>query len=302
MRDDLHDLLKTYEGRPVAVSGRGPDPVNSPMIRHWCEAMGDTDPAYTGPDPVAPPTMLQAWTLAGLGGPGGAQVRPGPYRELMALLEAAGCTAIVATDCEQEYLRPLRPGDVITFDSVIASVSPRKTTRLGGSLRHHAHGDPGERRTRGNASLPLPEVRARRPGRGPPRPPTPRDQPRQRRLLGGRRRARAAHPALRRLRKAAFPLVAGVRRLRIARLDGGTGLGRRDGLLVCRHAPPALPGLRTPYAVGLIELAEGVRMISNIVGVEPERVRVGMPVVLEFVRVDDDLVLPLFRPADEGAV
>ena len=38
---------------------------------------------------------------------------------------------MVATDCEQEYLRPLRPGDRITFDAVIESVSERKTTKLG---------------------------------------------------------------------------------------------------------------------------------------------------------------------------
>ncbi len=56
----FHRLLAAFEGRPAATGGRGKDPVNEPMIRHWCEAMGDTHPAYTGPDPVAPPTMLQA--------------------------------------------------------------------------------------------------------------------------------------------------------------------------------------------------------------------------------------------------
>ncbi|MFI9307805.1 bifunctional MaoC family dehydratase N-terminal/OB-fold nucleic acid binding domain-containing protein [Streptomyces triculaminicus] len=303
MRDDLHDLLKTYEGRPVAVSGRGPDPVNSPMIRHWCEAMGDTDPAYTGPDPVAPPTMLQAWTLAGLGGPGGAQVRPGPYRELMALLEAAGCTAIVATDCEQEYLRPLRPGDVITFDSVIASVSPRKTTRLG-----TGHFVTTRTEIRANGELAgthlfrfLKYAPAGRAGDRPARP----------------------RPVINRDNAGFWEGVA-ARELLIQRCDAcgrprfpwlpgcgdcgspdwtavpASGAGTVFSYVVMHHPP--FPAFDPPYAVGLIELAEGVRMISNIVGVEPERVRVGMPVVLEFVRVDDDLVLPLFRPADEGAV
>src|SRR5690606_41698615 len=60
--------LKEYEGRPAVSGGRGRDPVNAPMIRHWCEAMGDANPAYTGPDAVAPPTMLQVWTMGGLSG------------------------------------------------------------------------------------------------------------------------------------------------------------------------------------------------------------------------------------------
>ena len=122
------ERLKSYEGRVAAAGGVGKDPVDAAMIRHWCEAMGDTDPAYRGPDAVAPPTMLQAWTMGGLSGH---TDRSGPYDELSALLDDAGFTSVVATDCEQEYLRPLRPGDTITFDAVIESVSDRKTTRLG---------------------------------------------------------------------------------------------------------------------------------------------------------------------------
>lgn len=126
--DDLLIRLKAYEGLPAAVAGAGKDPVNLAMIRHWCEALGDTNPVYTGPGAVAPPTMLQAWTMGGLSGHTG---RSSAYDELLALLDDSGCTSVVATDCEQEYLQPLRPGDRITFDTVIESVSDRKTTRLG---------------------------------------------------------------------------------------------------------------------------------------------------------------------------
>ncbi len=50
-----------------------------------------------------------------------------------------------------------------------------------------------------------------------------------------------------------------------------------------------------PYAVALIELAEGVRMVSNVIGVPHDKVRIGMPVRLEFLRVDEELELPVFR-------
>ena len=42
-----------------------PDPVNLPMIRHWVQAMGDTNPVYTDAG-VAPPAMTQVWTMRGL--------------------------------------------------------------------------------------------------------------------------------------------------------------------------------------------------------------------------------------------
>lgn len=44
-----------------------------------------------------------------------------------------------------------------------------------------------------------------------------------------------------------------------------------------------------------MELAEGVRVIGNITGVPYDKVRIGMPVRLEFLRVDDTLELPVFR-------
>ncbi len=53
-----------------------------------------------------------------------------------------------------------------------------------------------------------------------------------------------------------------------------------------------------PYAVALVELVEGVRMISNITGVPYDKVRIGLPVQLEFLRVDDELELPVFRGSE----
>ncbi|WP_169797831.1 Zn-ribbon domain-containing OB-fold protein, partial [Streptomyces neyagawaensis] len=67
---------------------------------------------------------------------------------------------------------------------------------------------------------------------------------------------------------------------------------------VVMHHPP-FPAFDPPYAVGLIELAEGVRMISNVIGVPYDKVRIGMPVRLAFVRYDEELELPVFR-AEEG--
>jgi uncharacterized OB-fold protein len=55
-----------------------------------------------------------------------------------------------------------------------------------------------------------------------------------------------------------------------------------------------------PYVVALIDLAEGVRMMSSIVDVEPETVRVGDPVTVDFEAWSDELSLPVFRLAKIG--
>lgn len=53
-----------------------------------------------------------------------------------------------------------------------------------------------------------------------------------------------------------------------------------------------------PYIVAVVELDEGVRMISHLRGIDPGNLELGLPVVLEFDRLNDDVALPMFRPAD----
>lgn len=47
----------------------------------------------------------------------------------------------------------------------------------------------------------------------------------------------------------------------------------------------------------MVELAEGTRLITNLTGITPEEVEIGMPVVLEWLEADPELTLPVFRPA-----
>jgi uncharacterized OB-fold protein len=61
------------------------------------------------------------------------------------------------------------------------------------------------------------------------------------------------------------------------------------------HHHPVVPGHQAPFVVALVRLTEGVRMVGELHGVDPEQVRVGMPVRAEFVRVDSDLTLPAWR-------
>ena len=60
---------------------------------------------------------------------------------------------------------------------------------------------------------------------------------------------------------------------------------------------PKLPGFEYPLVCALIELEEGTRILSNVIGCPAGDVKIGMPVELAMTAVDDELTLPLFRPA-----
>jgi acyl dehydratase len=138
--------LDLLVGKPVG-SGRpsvAPDPVNQPMIRHWAAAFEDANPVYVDRDAatnsrhgeiVAPPLMLQTWTMAtpmitGIRERGGSPVESTGQTPL-ALLDEAGFTATRATNSEFEIERYLHIGDVIWATTTIESITPRKTTALG---------------------------------------------------------------------------------------------------------------------------------------------------------------------------
>ena len=52
----------------------------------------------------------------------------------------------------------------------------------------------------------------------------------------------------------------------------------------------------SPYAVGIVELEEGVRMMSNIVECDVEQLEVGMALEVLILKAADDVGLPFWRP------
>ncbi|MCA8926493.1 MAG: Zn-ribbon domain-containing OB-fold protein [Alphaproteobacteria bacterium] len=54
---------------------------------------------------------------------------------------------------------------------------------------------------------------------------------------------------------------------------------------------------KTPFVLALVELAEGPRMMTNIVNCDPESVRIGMAVTVCYDDVTDEVTLPMFQPA-----
>ena len=134
------EQLRAFESVSAGPASVSPYPVNVPMIHHWCDAIGDTNPSYTDPEfaegsvhggLVAPPTMLQAWTMRGLKPVPEAEHSASRSTQLFQLLDDAGFSSVVATNCDQEYPRYLRPEDRISHTLTIEKISDEKKTALG---------------------------------------------------------------------------------------------------------------------------------------------------------------------------
>lgn len=89
---------------------------------------------------------------------------------------------------------------------------------------------------------------------------------------------------------------------------GSTDLGWMDATgwgviytftVVHRPPSPAFAEL-VPYVCAVIELDEGVRMLSNVVDCDPQRIRIGQRVRVDFLRLNDDINLPVFKLVNEG--
>ena len=320
--------LQAFVGMSTGVNTKGQDPVNVPMIRHWVEAMGDHNPVYVDDDAaraagfpgiVAPPTMLQAWIMRGLRASlesdrarsSGEVSADSPSDQLMGLLDAAGFTSVVATNCDQHYVRPLVPGDHLEASSVIDSVSGEKATGLGAG--HFIttrleftdqHGEPvATMRFRILKFKPRPKVEpgaaspesGARPGR-----PRPALTPDNSFFFEGAKQHRLLIQRCTNCGTLRHPPRPSCANCRSFDWDTATASGRGTIYSFVVNHYPQVPAFDYPLVVVLVELEEGTRLVANVSGIAPEAMAIGMPVVAGFEEFDEDLTLPVFRPAPEG--
>jgi uncharacterized protein len=72
------------------------------------------------------------------------------------------------------------------------------------------------------------------------------------------------------------------------------GTGTVYSWVVFRH--PLAPPYTEPYAVALVELETGNRIVAQLTGLPLGEIRIGLPVTAEFTEVEPGLTLPVFRP------
>jgi uncharacterized OB-fold protein/acyl dehydratase len=313
--------------RQVAAAGPGSpryarDPVNMPAIRNWTDAIGDTNPLYTDAgfaagsvhgQPVAPPAMIQVWTMPGL------QARPGadadPLGQMMAALDDAGFTSVVATNCDQTYHRYLRHGELLDLRAELVDVTGPKRTGLGEgwfvTTRNLWHsGDElvasmdwrvlkfrpqaGDAGGRPAGLAPPDEVTRLAAGPGPVmRPPYSPDTEFfwAGTAIGELRIQRCGVCGA--LRHPPGPACLTCAATEKQEYQVAVGTGTVYSYVVHRHPP--VPGKQGPIVIALVELSEGVRILGELRGVSPEQVSIGLPVRVDFAGIDDELTLPAWR-------
>jgi len=315
MSDEEFDAaLQGFVGQTTGPATPAPDEVNVAMVRHWCEAMGDTNPVYLDAAAasdsvhgglVAPPTMLQAWVMRGLAATTADSPSNstdlGPYEQLTALLASRGFTSVVATNCDQTYNRYLRPGDRLEMVTTITGVSPRKETALGVghfvTTRQDYLDADGELvgsmefriirfRPRAAAPQPAETSKASTDNEQPPRP-TPATTPdtgwwfdalNEGRLVV----QRCSGCGL--LRHPPGPMCPRCHDLTFDSVPTD-GTGEVHAMTVVHY--PQVPGFTYPLGVALIDVHVGgdairpVRMVMNTDGCDPHQVRIGDQVRIE---------------------
>jgi uncharacterized OB-fold protein/acyl dehydratase len=278
-------------GKSKARTGR--HPVNQPMVDHWLDAIGDRNPIYVDdaaakaaghPGVVAPPAMIQVWTMAGLGG---VRADDDPLGKILGLFDEAGYIGVVATNCEQTYHRYLRAGEEVSVSAELTDVVGPKQTALGEGffitqkITWQSGGDDVAEmvwrimkfRPRDSA----PSVSA-----------VPADLDPEQMIRPAASRDTAffwdgisAHEL--RIQKRPdgtlqHPPAPALWNDKDVPTDYVVASGKGTVFSFVVHHAPQVPGRTLPFVIALVELEEGVRMLGELRGIDPAKVEIGMDV------------------------
>jgi uncharacterized protein len=292
--DEIHKAAEQVKAAGRSKPRVGRHPVNQPMVDHWLDAMGDKNPIYVDeaaakaaghPGIVAPPAMIQVWTMMGLGGQRAAD---DPLTKILELFDEAGYIGVVATNCEQTYHRYLRPGEEVSVAAELTDVVGPKRTALGEGffITQKISWQVGDE----DVAEMMWRIMKFRPADS--------DQPAAVAVPDDLDADTMMRPATSRDTKFFWDGVA-AHELRIQkRADGSlvhppvpaiwqdketptdytvaSGKGTVFSFVV--HHAPKVPGRTLPFVIALVELEEGVRMLGELRSVDPASVEIGMPV------------------------
>ena len=313
---DTHAWILSETERIKALGETAPrlarDPVSQPIINAWLDAIDETDPRFT--DGLAPPAMAQVWTMPGLRGTRGAD---DPLSQAMDMLDAAGFTSVLGTNCDQVYERYLKVGEQVSVTTRLVDVAGPKQTGVGEGyfvttrnvwrvgdeevasmqFRVLKFKPRSVAEERASASVSKPQ-----------------DRPDRSKIIRpvvnqdtaffwegtqqGELRLQKCN-ACGELRHPPGPVCPSCHAM-----DRGyvvaSGRGTVFSFLV--HHAPQMPGRELPLTIALVELEESrqspspIRMVADVRG-NPEDLAIGDPVVVGWDKVDDELTLPIWELA-----
>jgi uncharacterized protein len=291
---DIQEAIAEIKAAGGAKPRVGRDPVNQPTVNNWVEALGDRNPIYVDetaaravghPGIVAPPAMIQVWTMFGLGGE---RPKDDPMGPMMELFDGAGYVGVVATNCEQTYHRYLRPGEEVSISSEMGDVVGPKQTGLGEGffINQHIVWRVGDEDV---AEMNWRILKFK---------PRDSDAPAQGAVPADLDPDALMRPAL--SRDTAFfwegvtahelriqrrpdgslqhPPVPAVWQDKAEPIDYVVAAGKGTVFSFVVHHAPKVPGRTLPFVIALVELEEGVRMLGELRNVDHAKVAIGMPV------------------------
>jgi uncharacterized protein len=264
----------------------------------------------------------------------GARGDDDPLGQMSQVLDEAGYTSVVATNCDQTYHRYLKLGEQLSVRARLLDVAGPKRTALGEGWfvttrsTWFSSGEPVATMDFRILKFKPPAAATTAPALAPATTPAPAPaqpaaspaSPKNPTTPSGNTQLPVMRPQIT-PDTAFFWAGTAVAELRIQRCtscdarrhppgpmcpacgtpsDGGYVVADGTGEVfsfVVHHHPP-VPGKKLPLVVALVQLPEGVRMVGEMPGVAPDQVRIGLPVRAAFERVDDTLTLPAWRPAE----
>lgn len=289
---DIREIVAQVKAAGPSKPRAGRDPVNQPMINNWVEAIGDQNPIYADdpaaravghPGIVAPPAMIQVWTMMGLSG---VRADDDPLPPIIKLFDDAGYIGVVATNCEQTYHRYLQLGELVSMSAELGDVVGPKQTALGEGWFINQHiiwqvGDEDVAEMNWRILKFKPRTES-----APTNVPDDLDPDAMMRPSSSRDTAffwdgvKAHELRIQRRPDGSLqhPPVPAVWQDKAEPIDYvvSTGTGTVFSFVV--HHAPKVPGRTLPFVIALVELDEGVRMLGELRNVEPEQVEIGMPV------------------------
>jgi uncharacterized OB-fold protein/acyl dehydratase len=294
---DIHQALADIKTAGGAKPRAGRDPVNQPTVNSWVEALGDRNPIYVDekaaraaghPGIVAPPAMIQVWTMFGLSGE-----RPtdDPMGPMMKLFDDNGYVGVVATNCEQTYHRYLQPGEHVSIASEMGDVVGPKQTGLGEGWFINQHivwrvgdEDVAEMNWRilkfkpaaGNSEASVPEDLDANAMMRP-------SESKDTKFFWDGVKAHELRIQQRPDGSLQHPPVPAIWQDKETTTDYLVASGKGTVFSFVVHHAPKVPGRTLPFVIALVELEEGVRMLGELRDIDPATVEIGMPVQATYI-------------------
>jgi 3-oxo-4,17-pregnadiene-20-carboxyl-CoA hydratase alpha subunit len=309
--------IYAFVGLENGPAKKGNDDVNEAMIRHWVEVMGDESPVYTDAAAaaksvkggiIAPPAMLQAWSMEGY--PMAANPSQDVQRQLHGVFDDNGFTGVLGTNSSTEMYRDLKPGDSVIAHTVIDNISEQKATARGIGYFIETlttftdqHGEEvGKQVFRVLKFIPNDSNSTDTAGSDddtpavPTRIPSPRGHDNGWWWQGvddGKLLIQRCSQC-QTLRHPPRPMCGECQSIEWDSIESSLE-GEVYSFTTLHY--PRVPGYDYPLCCAVIELSEGTRVVSNIVGIDHEQVKIGMKVRGRIEQVDEKTMLPQFYPA-----